>query len=175
MAGPIEKKARPAEAGNFYPLASYLFLALPCDGRLEFHATASHDRARQPLHHHSSSQIHAVTAHTSARPGEVVNAQEEEEDFDTVDHRSQPPATAVRGRSQRHTEALVATSALTIRGLEPLPVSTRALDPAAMAMEHVLASLARVEARLEENDRRFNSVFSLSHPDPDPPNGMPRG
>ena len=33
-----------------------------------------------------------------------------------------------------------------ICGLEPIPSSTRPLDAGALAMEHVLASLARVEA-----------------------------
>ncbi|KAL1554869.1 hypothetical protein AAHA92_15377 [Salvia divinorum] len=66
-------------------------------------------------------------------------------------------------------EAPLATSAITIRGLEPVPSSTAPLDPTALTLEHVLASLARVKARLEENDRRAMTAGPQPPPEPDPP------
>lgn len=52
------------------------------------------------------------------------------------------------------TEAIVATTTPFIRGLEPLPASSAPLDASALALEHTLASIARVEARLDAHERQ---------------------
>ncbi|KAG6437863.1 hypothetical protein SASPL_102793 [Salvia splendens] len=60
-------------------------------------------------------------------------------------------------------------SASVIVGLGSQPSSTVALDTPALAFEHVLASLARLEARLDASKRRAATAHPPSRPDPDPP------
>ena len=74
---------------------------------------------------------------------------------------------AIRGGGR--SEALITSVALGSRGLESLPLSTVPLDAPALAMEHILASLAGVEARLDANDRRSPNLQQQRRPDPDPP------
>lgn len=61
------------------------------------------------------------------------------------------------------------------RVLPPPPASSVVLDAPALAMEHVLASLARVEARLDEAERRSNSLLPPIRPEPAPPYTEPQG
>ncbi|XP_047965656.1 uncharacterized protein LOC125210120 [Salvia hispanica] len=77
------------------------------------------------------------------------------------------------------TEAIAATTTPFIRGLDPLSSSSSApLNASALALEHILASIARVEARLDASDRQPTRDPPQSRPDPDPPyniNGGWRG
>ena len=59
-----------------------------------------------------------------------------------------------------------------IRGVEPLPTVTKPLDAGALAMEHVLASLARMEARLDATDRGVPTTVPPLRPDPVLPSGV---
>ena len=67
------------------------------------------------------------------------------------------------------TEPMVVSSTSVIRGLEQLPTSTAPFNASALAWEHVLASIARVEVRLDASERRSNTSPPQSRPDPDPP------
>ncbi|KAG6393283.1 hypothetical protein SASPL_147520 [Salvia splendens] len=66
-------------------------------------------------------------------------------------------------------EPIVGSDAGTTRGLEASPSSTGALDTTALAFEHVLASLARIEARLDTSERRNSVAQPPPRPDPKPP------
>ncbi|KAG6399461.1 hypothetical protein SASPL_140942 [Salvia splendens] len=72
-------------------------------------------------------------------------------------------------RVESRTKPIVMTSTGIIRGLEQFLVSTGALDSTALAFEHVLAALARVEACLDASERRTNPAQPLPRPDPEPP------
>ncbi|KAG6423769.1 hypothetical protein SASPL_114172 [Salvia splendens] len=72
-------------------------------------------------------------------------------------------------RMESRTEPIVVTSAGIIRRLEQFPASTGALDSTALAFEHVLAALARVEARLDASERRTDPALPPPRPDPEPP------
>ncbi|KAG6423352.1 hypothetical protein SASPL_113746 [Salvia splendens] len=65
------------------------------------------------------------------------------------------------------TESGVVTSAGVIRGLEQFTASSGSLDSTAMAFEHLLASLARVEARFDAMERRQNVAHPPPWPDPE--------
>ncbi|KAG6416708.1 hypothetical protein SASPL_124144 [Salvia splendens] len=67
------------------------------------------------------------------------------------------------------TEPIAATTAGVVLGGESQSSSTRALDTQALAFEHVLASLARLEARMDASDRRAAAAQAPPRPDPDPP------
>ncbi|KAG6399839.1 hypothetical protein SASPL_141324 [Salvia splendens] len=67
------------------------------------------------------------------------------------------------------TEPIVVTSAGIIRGLEQFPASSGARDSTALAFQHVLASLARIEARLDASERRSASAQPPPRPEPKPP------
>ncbi|KAG6427961.1 hypothetical protein SASPL_112209 [Salvia splendens] len=67
-------------------------------------------------------------------------------------------------------EPLVSSTAGTTRGLEASSSSTGALDTTALAFEHVLASLARIEARMDASERRNSVALPPPRPDPKPPN-----
>ncbi|KAG6394620.1 hypothetical protein SASPL_145209 [Salvia splendens] len=56
-----------------------------------------------------------------------------------------------------------------IAGLEPLSSAAAPLNAQALAFEHILASIARVEARLDAEGRQPASAPPRSRPDPDPP------
>ncbi|KAG6437413.1 hypothetical protein SASPL_102329 [Salvia splendens] len=71
-------------------------------------------------------------------------------------------------RAGMRAEPLVG-SAGTTRGLEASSSSTGALVTTALAFEHVLASLARIEARLEASERRNSIAPPPPRPDPKPP------
>ncbi|KAG6414164.1 hypothetical protein SASPL_126882 [Salvia splendens] len=64
---------------------------------------------------------------------------------------------------------MVVTSAGVIVGGESQSSSTLALDTPALAFEHVLASLARLEARLDASERRAAVAQPPPRLDPDPP------
>ncbi|KAG6412976.1 hypothetical protein SASPL_125671 [Salvia splendens] len=64
---------------------------------------------------------------------------------------------------------MVVTSVGVIVGEESQSSSTLALDTPAMAFEHMLASLARLEARLDASERRAAVAQPPPRPDPDPP------
>ncbi|XP_042038669.1 uncharacterized protein LOC121784577 [Salvia splendens] len=65
------------------------------------------------------------------------------------------------------TESGVVTFAGVIRGLEQFTASSGSLDSTAMAFEHLLASLARVEARFDAMERRQNVAHPPPWPDPE--------
>ncbi|KAG6410327.1 hypothetical protein SASPL_128385 [Salvia splendens] len=75
---------------------------------------------------------------------------------------------ANRGGFNR-TEPLTTISAGIVMGVESRSSSTRPLDTPAMALEHVLASIARLEARMDASDRRGGAAQPPPGPDPDPP------
>ncbi|KAG6388746.1 hypothetical protein SASPL_150178 [Salvia splendens] len=84
--------------------------------------------------------------------------------------RRQPTAELfMANRVGSRTEPLVATAAGVVAGVESQSSSTRALDTPALAFEHVLASLARLEARMDASDRRAAAAQAPPRPDPDPP------
>ncbi|KAG6421447.1 hypothetical protein SASPL_118000 [Salvia splendens] len=66
-------------------------------------------------------------------------------------------------------ELIVGSDAGTTRGLEASPSSTGALDTTALAFEHVLASLASIEAQLDASERRYSVAQPPPRPDPKPP------
>ncbi|KAG6436112.1 hypothetical protein SASPL_100995 [Salvia splendens] len=72
-------------------------------------------------------------------------------------------------RATGRTEPMTGTAAGVIVGGESRSVSTPALDTPALAFEHVLASLARLEARREVTERRAAVAQPPPRPDPDPP------
>ncbi|KAG6385787.1 hypothetical protein SASPL_154668 [Salvia splendens] len=72
-------------------------------------------------------------------------------------------------RGVDRTESIVNSSAGTFRGLETLPATSGALDAPALAFENVLASLARIEARLDAAEQRSATTQPPPRPDPDPP------
>ncbi|KAG6424640.1 hypothetical protein SASPL_115058 [Salvia splendens] len=67
------------------------------------------------------------------------------------------------------------SSAPFITGLHPLPTASSALNAPALALEHILASIARVEARLDAEGRQPVSAQPRSRPDPDPPYDVASG
>ncbi|KAG6424108.1 hypothetical protein SASPL_114520 [Salvia splendens] len=67
------------------------------------------------------------------------------------------------------TESIVVTCGNGASMLEPFPSSPSALDTPAMAFEHILASLARLEARMDALERRASIAQPPPWPDPDPP------
>ncbi|KAG6407956.1 hypothetical protein SASPL_130957 [Salvia splendens] len=67
------------------------------------------------------------------------------------------------------TEPIVVTPAGIIRGLEQFPESSGARDSTTLAFQHVLASLARIEARLDASERRSASAQPPPRPEPKPP------
>ncbi|KAG6418598.1 hypothetical protein SASPL_120802 [Salvia splendens] len=68
-----------------------------------------------------------------------------------------------------HTESIVVTCGNCASMLEPFPSSPSALDTPALAFEHILASLARLEARMDALERRSAIAQPPPWPDPDPP------
>ncbi|KAG6402502.1 hypothetical protein SASPL_134698 [Salvia splendens] len=72
-------------------------------------------------------------------------------------------------RVANRTKPMVVTSAGVIVGGESQSSSTLALDTPGLAFEHVLASLARLEARLDASEQRAVVAQPLPRPDPDPP------
>ncbi|XP_042055122.1 uncharacterized protein LOC121799733 [Salvia splendens] len=71
--------------------------------------------------------------------------------------------------SNRATESIVVTSAGVIRDLEQFSPVCGALDYTSLAFEHVLASLARLEARFDALERRQAIAQPPPRPDPKPP------
>ncbi|KAG6418308.1 hypothetical protein SASPL_120511 [Salvia splendens] len=67
------------------------------------------------------------------------------------------------------------SSAPFITGLHPLPTASLALNAPALTLEHILASIARVEARLDAEGRQPVSTQPRSRPDPDPPYDVASG
>ncbi|KAG6435991.1 hypothetical protein SASPL_100872 [Salvia splendens] len=75
---------------------------------------------------------------------------------------------ATDGRGGHPVSASVSTAPF-ITGLEPLSAVSAPLNAPALAFEHILASIARVEARLDAEGRQPVSAPPRSRPDPDPP------
>ncbi|KAG6429878.1 hypothetical protein SASPL_107933 [Salvia splendens] len=71
------------------------------------------------------------------------------------------------------------TEAMTIRGLEPLPLSSKSTDPSSIMLEQVLTAMARMESRLEARidawleaqDRDASKTVPPPRPNPEPPSG----
>ncbi|KAG6429539.1 hypothetical protein SASPL_107591 [Salvia splendens] len=74
---------------------------------------------------------------------------------------------ANRGGSR--TKPIITTFANVSVGVESHSSATLALDTPALAFEHVLASLARLEARIEASERNATIAQPPPRPDPDPP------
>ncbi|KAG6423332.1 hypothetical protein SASPL_113726 [Salvia splendens] len=72
-------------------------------------------------------------------------------------------------RVGHRTEPIGAPSTSVAVGLESQPAPTAALDTPALAFEHILASIARLEARLDASERRAAITQPPPRPDPDPP------
>ncbi|XP_042005941.1 uncharacterized protein LOC121754689 [Salvia splendens] len=62
-----------------------------------------------------------------------------------------------------------------IAGLEPLAAASAPLNAQALAFEDILASIARVEARLDAEGRQPVNAPPRSRPEPDPPYDGPSG
>ncbi|KAG6432863.1 hypothetical protein SASPL_104451 [Salvia splendens] len=67
------------------------------------------------------------------------------------------------------TEPLIVTAGGGSSAVESFSTSTGAVDTPAVAFEHVLASLARLEARMDVSERRAAIAQPPPRPDPDPP------
>ncbi|KAG6387300.1 hypothetical protein SASPL_152487 [Salvia splendens] len=75
---------------------------------------------------------------------------------------------ANRGGFNR-TEPITTTTVGVVMGGESRSSSTRPLDTPTMALEHVLASIARLETRIDASERRGGATNQPPRPDPDPP------
>ncbi|KAG6418596.1 hypothetical protein SASPL_120800 [Salvia splendens] len=67
------------------------------------------------------------------------------------------------------TESIVVTCGNGASMLEPFPSSLSALDTPALTFEHILASLARLGARMDASERRAAIAQPPPWPDPEPP------
>ncbi|KAG6393124.1 hypothetical protein SASPL_147356 [Salvia splendens] len=72
-------------------------------------------------------------------------------------------------RNVDRTESMVVTSAGVTRDLEQFQPVSGALDSTSLAFEHILATLARFEARLDASERRQAIAQPPLRPDHDPP------